>query len=144
VLAGGVFYPRSVKAWEEDVQPEYQQSQELMRRIIEIQPQRLHYQIKQDQDGEVDFGDAVNTLGILFEIPPSKYTLSVRKPVSRGGKKSRTATMAIKEVGIVKSARFISAMLSLSPDLKCETISLDKAKTGKDNWNVDLTMTYQY
>lgn len=147
VLAGLVFYPKSVKAWDDPkngAQTEYQQAQDLMQKIIELQPEILHSQIKTDKDGEIDLGSSVDMLGMFYEIPPSKYTLSIRKPVKRAGKKSRTATMAIKEIGIEKAGRFVSAMLSLSPDLSCEIISIDKAKTGKDNWNVDLTMTYQY
>ena len=147
VLAGLVFYPKSVKAWDDPkngAQAEYQQAQDLMQKIIEKKPEILHSQIKTGEDGEIDLGRSIDTLAILFEIPVSKYTPNVRKPVKRAGKKSRTATMSIKEIGIEKTGRFVSAMLSLSPDLSCEIISIDKAKTGKDNWNVDLTMTYTY
>lgn len=144
LLAGFVFYPGAVKAWEEDAKPVYTESQQWMLKLIELQPQRLQFQVEQGKDGEFDFGQSIDLLTMLFEIPPSKYTLSVRKAVNKGGKKSRTATMAIKELDIETTGRFVSAMLAISPDLKCDIISIDKAKSGKDNWNVDLTMTYKY
>ncbi len=144
LLAGFVFYPGSVKAWQEDAKPVYTESQEWMLKLIELQPERLQFLNKQGKDGEFDFGQSIDVLTQLFQIPTSKYTSSVRKPVSRGGKKSRTATMAMKELDIETTGRFLSAMLAISPDLKCDIVSIDKAKTGKDNWNVDITLTYIY
>ncbi|MHC4551239.1 MAG: hypothetical protein ACYSUT_00520 [Planctomycetota bacterium] len=147
VLAGLVFYPKSVKAWEDPkngAKAEYKQAQDLLQKIIEKKPEILKERLTTDKKGEVDLGQAIDTLCLLFEIPTSKYRHSVRKPITRAGKKSRTATMTIKEVGIGKIGGFVSAMLSLSPGLDCEVISIDKAKTGKDNWNVDLTMKYTY
>ena len=144
LLAGFIFYPGSVKAWEDDAKPVYIESQQWMLKLIELQPERLQFQAKQGKDGQFDFGQSIDVLTQLFQIKPSQYTLSVRKAVNKGGKKSRTATMAIKELDIETTGRFLSAMLAISPDLKCEIVSIDKAKTGKDNWNVDITLTYLY
>ena len=142
VMAGFVFYPNSVKAYEEDIKPEYERTQEWIEKILTIQPQRLQF-IGPDGTGRpFDFGEVITTLTLAFDIPTSRYTLNVRGEVSRAGKKARTATIEIKEINIEKMARLLSTMLSGWPDLKCELIGLEKAKTGKDNWNVDMTLTY--
>lgn len=144
LLAGAVFYPGSVDAWQEDAKTEYEKSQEYIEKILAIQPQRLQYQGDSKTSGKFDFGKVIDTLTQLFQISPSKFTLNVRPEVPKGGKRAKTATMNIKEINIEKMARFLSAMLTGWPDLKCDVLGLEKAKTGKDNWNVDLTLTYYY
>jgi hypothetical protein len=144
LLAGVVFYPGSVKAYEEDAKSEYEQSQEWIEKILTVQPQRLQYSIENGSDRPFDFGDVITTLTQAFDISTSRYTLNVRGEVNRAGKRARTATVDIKEINVEKAARFLATMLSAWPDLKCEVLSLEKAKTGKDNWNVDMTLTYYY
>lgn len=144
LLAGFVFYPGSVTAFEEEAKPEYTQSQEWIEKILPIQPQRLQYSIENGTNRPFDFGEVITTLTQVFDIPTSRYTLNVRGEVNRAGKKARSATIDIKEIDVEKTARFLSTMLSGWPDLKCESLSLEKAKTGKDNWNVDMTLTYYY
>lgn len=144
LAAGFVFYPGSVKAYQEDIQPEYERSQEWIEKILTVQPQRLQFSIQNGTDKPFDFGEAVTALTALFDIPTTRYTLNVRGEVNRGGKTARTATMEIKEIDIENLARFLSTMLTGWPDLKCEKLTLDKAKVGKDNWDVDMTLTYYY
>lgn len=144
LLAAVVFYPGAVEAYEQDARPEYEQSQELIEKILTLQPQRLQYSIENGTDRPFDFGEVVTALTTAFKIPTSRYTLNVRGEVNRGGKNARTATMEVKEIDVERLARFLSTMLSAWPDLKCEKLTLDKAKTGKDNWNVDMTLTYYY
>ncbi len=144
LMAGLVFYPRSVSAWQNDIKPEYEETQEWIEKLVAIEPQRLQYEIKPGSDGQFDFGETINTLTQLFQIPSSNFTLNVRPEVPRAGKRARTATMSIKEIDVEKAARLLSAMLGQWPDLKCEMLGLDKAKTGKNNWKLEMTLTYYY
>jgi len=144
LLAAVVYYPGAVKAYEQDMKPEYEKSQELIDQILTIQPQRLQYAIESSSDRPFDFGEVVTTLTGVFEIPTSRYTLNVRGEVNKGNKNARSATMEIKEIDVERLARFLATMLTAWPDLECEKLSLEKAKTGKDNWNVDMTLTYYY
>jgi hypothetical protein len=144
LLAGAVFYPGSVNAYQEEAKAEYEQSQDLIEKILTIQPQRLQYSVENASDRPFDFGEVITALTQAFDIPTSRYTLNVRGQVNRGGKDARSATMDIKEIDVERLAQFLSTMLMTWPDLKCEKLSLEKAKTGKDNWNVDLTLTYYY
>lgn len=144
LLAGLMFYPKSVKAFQEDVKPVYEESQQWMLKLIELQPERLNYTVQKGKTGEFDFGQSVDVLTQLLQIPPGKYVFNGRTPVDRGGKKSQTATMKIKELDIKSIGQFLTNMLAISPDLKCDRVSIEKAKGGKDNWNVDFTFTYVY
>lgn len=144
LMACFVFYPGSVSAYQEDAKPEYEKTQEWIEKLVAIAPQRLQNQNKLGSDGKFDFGNTINTLAQLFEIPSSSYTLNIRPEVPRAGKRARTASMSIKEIDIEKTARFVSTMLGGWPDLKCDTLSFDKAKTGKDNWKVEMSLTYYY
>lgn len=144
LLAGFVFYPGSVKAYQDDAKPEYERSQDYIEKILTLQPERLRYSMENGTDKPFDFGEVITTLTAAFKIPTTQYTLNVRGEVNRGGKNARTATMEIKEIDIEKLASFLSTMLMPWPELKCEKLTLDKAKTGKDNWNVDMTLTYYY
>lgn len=143
LLAGFVFYPGAVKAYQEDAKAEYEDSQEWIEKILTVRPQLLHNtQIMSDQP--FDFGEVVTALAQIFKIPTSRYTLNVRGEVKRGGKTARSANLEIEEIDIERLAQFLSRMLTAWPELKCEKIDLEKARTGKDNWNVDLTLTYYY
>jgi hypothetical protein len=144
LLAGLVFYPGAVKAYQADAKPEYQDSQKLIEKILTIQPQRLQYSDEVSTDRPFDFGEVVTELTREYKIPTSRYTLNVRGEVSHGDNNARSATLDIEEIDFGRLAQFLSQMLTTWPDLKCEKFSLKKAKTGKDNWNVDLTLTYYY
>lgn len=144
LLAGLVFYPRSVNRWEDTVKPEYEKTQEWIEKLVALEPQRLQYKTQDGQSAKFDFGETIDTLTQLFGIPSSKFTLNVRPEVPKGDKRARTATMNIKEIDIEKMTRFLSSMLSGWPDLSCETLSLEKTKAGKNTWAVDLTLTYYY
>ncbi len=144
VLAGIVFYPGAVKGYEQDVKPEYEKSQELIEQILTLQPERLQFAKAGGSDRPFDFGEVVTTLTGVFDIPTTRYTLNVRGEVKRGKKNARSASMEIKEIDVARLARFLATMLTGWPDLECEKLSLEKAKTGKDNWNADMTLTYYY
>lgn len=144
LAAGFVFYPGSARVYREEVRSEYERSQDLIEKILTVQPERLQFSLLNDPDKPFDFGETITVLTLAFDIPTSRYTLNVRGEITRGGKTARTATMDIKEVDIEKMARFLSTMLTNWPDLKCEKLTLSKVKTGKDNWDVDMTLIYYY
>lgn len=143
LLAGVIFYPGSVKAYEEEIRPEYELSQDWIEKILTIQPERLNA-IESRTGRPFDFGEVVTALTQEYDIHTSRYTLNVRGEVNRGGKNARSATMDIKDIDVARLARFLSTMLTNWPELECEKLTLEKAKTGKDNWNVDMTLTYYY
>lgn len=141
LTAGFMFYPNSVQGWE-DEKEEYERTLGYIQKIVEAQPQRLKHQVKTGKTGEFDFSEAITTFTQVFKIPVSNYSLNTRKEVTKAGKKARPASMTLKDVDVETMARFLSALLTGWPELKCEVLSLDKSKAGKNKWNVDLQLTY--
>ncbi len=144
IAAGAVFYPRSVTAWQEG-QDEYKTAEELLAQIIAIEPQRtIHKQQKGSTDGDFDFTQVVNEFAAAFSIPPANFTLNTRGETRRAGKRARSATLSIRTIDVEKASKFLSTMLIRWPDLQCENLTLEKLPQGKDNWRVDMTLTYYY
>ena len=144
VAAGMVFYPRASSSLQ-DSQAEYKAAEELLAQIIAVEPQRLVY--KQEKGTAVvdfDFTQVVNEFASLFSIPSSNFTLNTRGETRRAGKRARSAVLSIKTIDVEKTTKFLSTMLIRWPDLQCEILSLDKLPQGKNNWKVDMTLTYYY
>lgn len=143
VAAGVVFYPRAVSSWQEG-QEEYKAAEDLLAKIIAIEPQRLAFKQEKGTAGDFNFTQVVNDFASLFSIPSSNFTLNTRGETKRAGKRAQSTVLSIKTIDIEKVSKFISAMLIRWPDLQCEILNLDKLPQGKNNWKVDLTLTYYY
>lgn len=143
LLAIFVFYPNSVKNWQ-DAEQEYNTAKDYADKLLNLQPDRLL------ADGQVaggetfDFAVVVNEFAQVFSISPTNYTTSVKGEVKKQGKRARSATLSIKTIDIEKLTKFLSTMLARWPDLECDVLSLDKGKAGKDDWKADMTLTYYY
>lgn len=143
-LAGIIFYPKAVTNWK-DSEEEFKAAQELMKQIIAIEPQRLAYKAEKGTEvGVFDFTQVINEFATTFSIPTSDFTLNTRGETRRSGKRARSAVLSIKSVDIEKTSKFLSTMLIRWPDLQCEVMGIEKQAPGKDNWKVDMTLTYYY
>lgn len=144
ILAGFVFFPSSVKAWEVE-KDEYQVTQDLITKLVLIQPKRLFYEVdEKENSGEFDFTTTINKFAQENSLTPSNFNLNVRGEVKKAGRITRSATMSIKNTEVQTLAQFLSGMLARWPDLKCEILSLDKLKNTKNNWKVEIRLTYYY
>jgi len=93
---------------------------------------------------EFDFTKTINDFARIFSISDSDYNLIVRGQTKRAGRQTRSATIVIKTIDIEKLAQFLSAMLLRWPELKCEVLSFEKVKNTKNNWKVNMSLTYYY
>jgi hypothetical protein len=144
LLAAFVFYPGSVKNWQ-DSQSEFKTAQEWADKLIALQPERLSFKPNEKSgSGTFDFTVIVDEFAKAFTIAPTNYTTSVKGEVKKQGKRARSATLSIKSIDIEKLSKFLSTMLARWPDLECDVLSLDKGKAGKDDWKADMTLTYYY
>lgn len=144
LVAGAVLFPKAVSNWKES-QEEYKTAQDLMAQIIAIEPQRLAYKAEKGaQIGVFDFTAVINEFATSFSIPSANFTLNTRGETRRAGKRARSAVLSIKSIDIEKMTKFLSTMLIRWPDLQCEIMSIEKLPQGKDNWKVDMTLTYYY
>ncbi len=142
--AGVIFYPKAVSNWK-DSREEYKTAQDLMAQIVAIEPQRLAYKAeKGTQVGVFDFTQVINEFATTFSIPSSNFTLNTRGETKRSGKRARSAQFSVKSIDIERLTKFLSTMLIRWPDLQCEIMSIEKLPQGKNNWKVDMTLTYYY
>jgi hypothetical protein len=86
----------------------------------------------------------INEFASLFSIRTSDFTINTRGETRRAGKRAQSAVLSIKTIDIERMAKFLSTLLIRWPDLQCEILSLDKLPQGKNNWKVDMTLTYYY
>lgn len=144
IAAGLVFYPKSVKAWEES-EAQYTKAQDVIDQLVTLQPERLAYKVDASAASEdFDFTKTINEFASALSIPPSNYNLTVRSEANRAGRKTRSASVSIKTIDIEKLSQFLSALLLRWPDLKCDTLSFSKIKDAKNNWQADISLTYFY
>ena len=142
VLVGFVFYPGSIEAWEKS-QSDFNIVKKQIGDLVVLQPERLAFDEKTKPE-EFDFTKTINDFAGVFSIPDSNYNLTVRGRTKRAGRQTRSATIMIKTIDIEKLAQFLSAMLLRWPELKCEVLSFEKVKNTKNNWKVNMSLTYYY
>lgn len=143
-LAGLVFYPSSMEAWENG-QKDYESAEKQIEQLVILQPKRLSYKVDEKAEPEeFDFTKTINDFARIFSISDSNYNLTVRGQTKRAGRQTRSATIVIKTIDIEKLAQFLSAMLLRWPELKCENLGFEKIKNSKNSWKVDMKLVYYY
>jgi hypothetical protein len=144
ILAGFVFYPGSVESWDKS-QSDFKTVEKMIEQLVTLQPKRLAYKVDEKaKPEEFDFTRTINEFARIFSISDSNYNLTVRGQTKRAGRQTRSATIVIKTIDIQKLAQFLSSMLLRWPDLKCDVLSIEKVKNTKNNWKVNMSLTYYY
>jgi hypothetical protein len=101
---------------------------------------------KQSSNGaNFDYTKVFMKFASINSIPPSMNRHNTYPKSNRKGKLTQTANLTIDNVQIEQLTRFLTGMLDTWPDLKCESLTLIKLKTGPDNWKIpDLKFTYTF
>ncbi|AQT69644.1 hypothetical protein STSP2_02838 [Anaerohalosphaera lusitana] len=124
---------------------QWQDAKPLVTEILTHDPGRLEYAAAQSQDGDFDFAKTIARLAPLNGISPSAYDLRSGPPITRGGNRTKTATLSIEDpVSIVTLTEFMSTLLSQWPDLQCDSAKIVKQSDGPDRWKADFRLTYNY
>ena len=125
ILAGFVFYPSSIKAWEKS-QTDFESLEKQITQLIALQPKRLEYKVDEKAEPEdFDFTKTVNDFARVFSISDTNYKLTVRGSTKRAGRQTRSASIVIKNIDTEKIAQFLSALLLRWPELRCEVINFE-------------------
>lgn len=126
-------------------QGEYSKAQNIMLEILTLDPDRLEFADASSAAAEFDYANAVDRVASFCRIPSTSYKLSSGPIITRGGKKSQTATVGLKDVSITKFAKFLSTIQLRWADLECVQLRKLKKKAGfPDRWDVDLEFKYYY
>ena len=111
-------------------QGEYSKAQNIMLEILTLDPDRLEFADANSAAAEFDYANAVDRVASFCRIPSTSYKLSSGPIITRGGKKSQTATVGLKDVSITKFAKFLSTIQLRWADLQCTQLRKLKKKGG--------------
>ena len=110
--------------------------------IFQLDPARLNYsQIRKDI-GQFSYTTAVDKTAGKFGIKAADYDIRTEQVRNYRGSKTQGATMTISQVSISKFAGFLSELLEIWPDLKCDNMKLTAIKDKPDNWKITIKFTY--
>jgi hypothetical protein len=120
----------------------YDQSQQLITKILTLDPDRLNYKSQKGGSSEFDFSTAVDEISRLCKIPSP--TFRGGKAMKRRGKSTKTANIIIDIIDIQKLSQFLSQILLRWPNLECNTLTITKQKNAKDAWKAVMKFTYTF
>jgi hypothetical protein len=143
LLVWGVYLPEAERKWQAE-KAQYNKTQNIMAEILTLDPDRLEFADSKTAAAEFDYASAVEKIASLCRIPSTNYKLSSGIIITTGGQKSQNAQVGLKQVDIVKFAKFLSAIQLRWANLQCAKVKLTKKKGLPDTWDVDLEFKYYY
>ncbi len=143
IFVAAISLPAASRKWK-NKQEDYSKAEDLIRKIVALDPERLNYKAEKGSSGEFDHSTAVVEIIKLVKIAPSNYSLHGRGVTKSGGKLRKSADVTIDKIRIETLSRFISQILLRWPDLQCDRLSIDKDPGGKDLWKATIKFVYTY
>ena len=125
---------------------QYRQSESVMMEILALDPERLEFSEPNDTETEFTYIGAVDRVARLCDISAANCDVRTGLAVTTREQKSQTANVDLKEVDIVKFAKFLSMIQLRWVDLQCESAKLTRKENlpGNDIWDVDIRFKYYY
>lgn len=143
ILICTVYLPTAEGQLNYDIE-QYNNANDLMLQILALDPDRLNFTDSNDVGAEFTYDRSVEMVAALCGIPPSKYELNSQMLMTSGEQKSQNATVDLKQIGIVRFARFLWTIQLRWPDLQCERLKLIKNESLPDIWEADIQFKYYY
>ncbi len=138
-----VYLPETEKKWDKE-KAQYEKAQKVIEKILTIDPERLDFSGSKAKSAKFDYTNAVDSIASQYRILATDYTISSRPVVTSGGRKSQSAKVIIKEIDIVRFAKFLSTIQLRWANLQCTQVKLTKKKGLADSWKVDLDFKYYF
>jgi len=127
-----------------DQQAQYRKAEAAMMEILTLDPDRREFADANNVGAEFNYAGAVDNVARSCGILPSKYKLSSGTIQTTSGQKSQSATVNLKQIEIVKFARFLSMIQLRWANLQCNRVKLTKKPGLPDMWDVDIEFRYYY
>lgn len=143
VVIWGVYLPAARARFGND-QDQYRKAQQVIDELLTVDPQRLDFTQEKGATAAFDYATAVQQTAQFASIPAAAYRLSSSPVITSEGQKSQSANVALKDVDITKTARFLSRIQLQWSGLQCTKMTLRKKKGLPDSWDVDFTFKYFY
>ena len=141
LLVWAVYLPGAKRGYERE-EAQYREAQVKILTILGRDPARLEFADPNKTADKFDYATAVNDIARMCGISAINYTVSSRPARTSGGKKSKSATVALKQVDITSFATFLSKIQLRWANLQCDSVTLTQKKGLVDVWKVDLDFKY--
>ncbi len=145
LLAWAIYLPAAqARIAEQEIQ--YEKAELLMMEILTLDPGRLEFAEPNETDTEFTYGGAIDKVADWCDISAGNCDVHTGIIVTTRDQKSQTANVDLKQIDIVKFAKFLSMIQLRWADLQCESVKLTKKENlpGNDIWDVDLKFKYYY
>ncbi len=110
--------------------------------IFQLDPARLNYSEIRKDIGQFSYTTAVDKTAGKYGIKAADYDIRTEQVRKSAGGRTQGATMTIQQVSISNFAGFLSEILEIWPDLKCDNVKLTANKDKLDNWKITVKFTY--
>jgi len=144
LLVWAVYLPAAEQSIEDQL-AQYRKAEATMMEILTLDPDR-QFADANNLGAEFNYAGAIDNVARSRScgIPSSKYKLSSGTIQTTSGQKSQSASVSLKQVEIVKFARFLSMIQLRWANLQCNRVKLTKKPGLPDMWDVDIEFKYYY
>jgi hypothetical protein len=129
----------NLKDWEN----QHRKAEAIMMEILTLDPDRLQFVDSNDPGTEFTYG-VVDKVAGSCGIPPSKYKLNSGMLITNKNQKSQSASVSLRQIEIVKFAKFLSTIQLRWANLQCNRVKLTKKQGMPDMWDIDIEFKYYY
>ncbi len=143
LLVWAMYLPAAQKSIEDQLVRD-RKAEAIMIEILTLDPGRRQFADSNNVSTEFTYDNAVVSIAGESGIPPSKYKLSSGMLITSRGQKSQSATVNLKQIDIVKFAKFLSMIQLRWANLQCNRVKLTKKQGLPDMWDVDIEFKYYY
>lgn len=110
--------------------------------IFELEPTRLSYAEIRSDVGKFSYTTAIDKTATKYGIKPADYDIRTEQVRRQRSGKTQGATITIQSVDMTRFAGFLSELLEIWPDLKCDNLRLNSNEDKPDDWRVIIRFTY--
>ncbi len=145
LLVRGFYLPAAQKDIEEQI-TQSKRADPIMMEIHNLDPEWLKFADANDAAAEFTYGGAVDWVANICKIPSSAYKVSSSMIITANKQKTQSAKVDLRQIDIVRFAKFLSMIQLRWVNLQCERLKLTKKEGLADNdvWDVDIEFKYYY
>jgi hypothetical protein len=145
LLVWGIYLPAARKDVDQQI-AQQERAKVVMTKIVTLDPERLEIADANAVTAKFTYDGAVDWTANICKIPPTAYSNSTSMPIETRKQNTQSAKVDLKQVDIVRFAKFLSLIQLRWPNLQCERVALTKKQGPPDNdaWDVGIEFKYYY
>ena len=143
LLIRAVYLPEAKRLWD-DEKKEYNEAQQKIAGILELDGDRLDATGSGMEPKKFDYDKAINEVATSCRILPTNCQVKARPKRSARGQETQDCHVELKQIDITTFAQFLSTIQLRWANLECDSVTLSKRKGLPDKWDVDLDFKYYY